>query len=97
MIRPVLILSITAQFLSLPTPVYAQVYDVLILGGQVVDGTGSERFRADVAIRGDRIVSVSRKGIEPSQAHTVIEANGRVVTPGSVSYTHLTLPTIYSV
>ena len=35
-------------------------YDLVIRGGAVVDGTGAERFRADVAIVGDRIAEVGR-------------------------------------
>lgn len=71
--------------LALPAgPLAGQQYDVLIRGGTVVDGTGADRFRADVAIADDRIVAVSRDGIDPSQAREVIDATGRVVTPGFV-------------
>ena len=62
----------------------AQTYDVLIRGGVVVDGTGADRFRADVAITGDRIVAISREGIDPTLARRVIDASGRVVTPGFI-------------
>ena len=34
------------------------MYDILIRGGDVVDGTGSARRRADVAIQGDRVVAI---------------------------------------
>jgi N-acyl-D-aspartate/D-glutamate deacylase len=34
------------------------MYDILIRGGDVVDGTGSARRRADVAIQGDRVVGI---------------------------------------
>lgn len=67
-----------------PAAASAQEYDVLIRGGMVVDGTGGDRFRADVAIVGDRIAAVSREGIDPSRAREVIDATGRVVTPGFV-------------
>jgi N-acyl-D-aspartate/D-glutamate deacylase len=66
------------------TPTHAQTYDVLIRGGTVVDGTGEARFDADVAISGDRIVAVSRTPIDPSESRQVIDATGRVVTPGFV-------------
>ncbi|NCW45791.1 MAG: D-aminoacylase, partial [Gemmatimonadaceae bacterium] len=33
-------------------------YDVILRGGTVIDGTGAAPRRADVAIRGDRIVLV---------------------------------------
>lgn len=70
--------------LAAATPASAQTYDVLIRGGTVVDGTGAPRFRADVAITGDRIAAVSREGIDPSTARTVIDARGHVVSPGFI-------------
>lgn len=65
-------------------PLHAQQYDLLIRGGTVVDGTGGDRFRADVAITGDRIAAISRDGIDPSEAREVVDATGRVVTPGFI-------------
>lgn len=71
-------------FAGLANPVAAQRYDVLIKGGTVVDGTGAPGFLADVAISGDRIAAVSRSGIASSEARTVIDATGRVVSPGFI-------------
>ncbi|MCU1501915.1 MAG: N-acyl-D-aspartate/D-glutamate deacylase [Ilumatobacteraceae bacterium] len=63
-------------------------FDVVVRGGDVIDGTGAPRRRADVGIVGDRIVAV-----EPDLAGTatrVIDATGRLVTPGFVDiHTHL--------
>ena len=36
-------------------------YDVLIKGGTIVDGSGADRFQADVAINSDRIVAIGRQ------------------------------------
>lgn len=66
------------------TPLEAQTYDVLITGGTVVDGTGADRFPADVAVVDGRIALVSPEPIEPSLARTVIDATGQVVTPGFI-------------
>jgi dihydroorotase/N-acyl-D-amino-acid deacylase len=56
----------------------------------VVDGTGAPGFRADVAVRGDRIVRVSRTPLDPSRAGRVVDATGMVVSPGFVDlHTHL--------
>jgi N-acyl-D-amino-acid deacylase len=69
------------------------MYDLLITGGTVVDGTGAERYRADVGIKDGRIVEVRRRegdtaGIE-TEAATTIDATGRIVTPGFVDvHTH---------
>ncbi|MBI4420468.1 MAG: D-aminoacylase [Gemmatimonadetes bacterium] len=60
----------------------ARPYDLLISGGTVVDGTGQPRFRGDVAVRGDRIIRVSREAIPPDSAATVLDAEGLIVAPG---------------
>ena len=65
-------------------------WDVLIRGGTVVDGTGEPGYTADVALRGDRIVRVSREGLDPTGATTVVDATGMVVAPGFVDlHVHL--------
>ncbi len=59
-------------------------YDLLIRGGTVVDGTGRARYRADVAVQGDRIARVSTTPIDPTGARRVIDATGRIVAPGFI-------------
>jgi N-acyl-D-amino-acid deacylase len=63
-------------------------FDVIIRGGDVIDGTGSAARRADVGIVGDRIVAVEPDLV--GSATRVIDATGRIVTPGFVDiHTHL--------
>ena len=62
-------------------------YDLLISGGTVIDGTGSPRYRADVAIAAGRIVMVSRTPIDAALARRRIDATGLVVSPGFI-YLH---------
>ncbi|MEO7091793.1 MAG: amidohydrolase family protein [Polyangiales bacterium] len=54
-------------------------FDLKILGGTVLDGTGAQGFRADVAIRDGRIVEV---GACDGPARRTIDADGAIVTPG---------------
>ncbi len=62
------------------------MYDILIRGGDVIDGTGSARRRADVGIQGDRIVAI---GELEEAAATTIDATDKVVAPGFVDvHTH---------
>lgn len=62
------------------------MYDVVIKGGTVVDGTGGAPTTADVAVSGGRIVEVGRV---TGAAGTVIDADGALVTPGFVDvHTH---------
>jgi N-acyl-D-amino-acid deacylase len=68
-------------------------FDVLIRGGQVLDGTGAAATRADVGIRGDRIVSVGQ--LAGRTARRIIEATGLVVAPGFIDlHTHSEMPLI---
>jgi N-acyl-D-amino-acid deacylase len=65
-------------------------YDLLIAGGEVIDGSGAPAYRGDVAVRGDRIVRVSRTPLDRAAATRVIDAAGRVVAPGFVDlHSHL--------
>src|SRR5687768_10758109 len=64
-------------------------YDVLIVGGTVLDGSGAAGVRADVAVRGDRIVDVG-PSLRRDGARRVIDATGLVVAPGFVDlHAHL--------
>lgn len=57
-------------------------FDILITGGDVIDGTGAPCRRADVGIRGDTIVAIG--DLSHATAKTVLDAKGQVVTPGFI-------------
>jgi len=62
-------------------------YDLVIRNGDVVDGSGIARFRADVGIVGDEIATVGRIAEKGQQE---IDAEGQVVTPGFIDgHTHM--------
>ncbi|MEX0938076.1 MAG: membrane dipeptidase [Pirellulales bacterium] len=61
----------------------AQVYDVIIRGGTIYDGTGAPGFRGDVAIQGERIAAIGDLG--DAHAETVIDAEGMAVSPGFIN------------
>lgn len=58
------------------------MFDIIIRGGMVVDGTGNPAFPADVGIQGDRIVAVGN--LSHAEARTKIDAAGKIVCPGFV-------------
>ncbi len=62
------------------------MFDCLITGGSVIDGTGAERRRADVAIQNGRIAAIGRPG---GKARRSLDASGAIVAPGFVDiHTH---------
>ena len=63
----------------------SDAFDVVIENGRVVDGAGSPWFYGDVAIRGDRIAAITRRGgLAAAVARSRIDASGQVVAPGFI-------------
>jgi N-acyl-D-amino-acid deacylase len=63
-----------------------QPYDLVIRGGRIADGTGSEAFSADVAVADGKIVAV---GSDLPHGRTEFDAAGLLVTPGFIDvHTH---------
>ena len=58
------------------------MFDLIVRGGRVVDGTGTPERLADVAVKDGRIVAVD--ATVEGDAQTVIDARDRIVTPGFV-------------
>ena len=58
------------------------MFDTIIRGGTVIDGTGRPGFTADVGITAGKIAAVGALPAAP--ASRVIDASGRVVTPGFI-------------
>jgi N-acyl-D-amino-acid deacylase len=83
-------LSLAFILLLVPTPLshsnaagVAPEYDLVILNGLIVDGTGRPAYQGDVVVRGDRIeiVGKSRPG---AHANRRIDARGLVIAPGFI-------------
>ena len=58
-------------------------YDVVIRGGTVYDGSGGAPYKADIAVRGDRIAAIAPH-LEGRGA-SEIDARGKAVSPGFIN------------
>jgi N-acyl-D-amino-acid deacylase len=77
-------MTLFSALLVLGQSVFAEsAFDIVIKGGTVYDGSGSEGRVADVAIRGDRIAGVGNFASAP--AKSVIDAHGLAVAPGFIN------------
>ena len=84
----VLVLALLAGLRAHAQP-SAVVYDVVIRGGTVIDGSGAPRYRADVAIGGGSIARVG--DLAGARGAVEIDATGRFVTPGFINiHSHAT-------
>jgi N-acyl-D-amino-acid deacylase len=64
-----------------------EMFDLVIVGGEVLDGTGAPAARADVGVRDGRIAQVGDLARE--RAERRIDAAGRTVAPGFIdSHSH---------
>src|SRR5574341_1780577 len=79
----------SSSFGPILTTAQSNQLDILIVHGMAVDGSGRKARKADIGIRGDRIVFVG----DARQAHLIsartIDASGMIVAPGFIdSHTH---------
>ncbi|MHA1746350.1 MAG: N-acyl-D-amino-acid deacylase family protein [Promethearchaeota archaeon] len=56
--------------------------DLIIKNGTIIDGTGREKFVADLGVRGEKIVCIGN--LQDEVAEKIIDAQGKFVTPGFI-------------
>jgi N-acyl-D-aspartate/D-glutamate deacylase len=81
----VFVATCTSQQTHTEQPAGQPPYDLLIRNGTLIDGTGAPGRQADVLILGDRIARVGSIDAESVSAERVIDATGKVVTPGFIN------------
>jgi N-acyl-D-aspartate/D-glutamate deacylase len=68
-------------------------YDIVIVNGKIVDGTGNPWFYGDVAIKAGKIVKIGK--LDPKSGKRVIDAKGFAVSPGFIDlHTHTDMPAL---
>jgi N-acyl-D-amino-acid deacylase len=79
MLNKIIVLGIlSVALMSSQTP----QYDLLIRNGRIVDGSGRAGYVADVAVKGDRIVSIGN--LSQATASRTIDAQSLIVAPGFI-------------
>jgi N-acyl-D-amino-acid deacylase len=58
-------------------------FDLVIRGGEIVDGSGGQPYLGDVAVKGQRIAYVGPHA--PGRGRTEIDAHGKAVAPGFIN------------
>ena len=58
------------------------MFDILIKNGEIIDGTGKPRFKADIGISNGRIEKIS--SLINDDAKDIINAEGLIVSPGFI-------------
>jgi dihydroorotase/N-acyl-D-amino-acid deacylase len=58
------------------------VFDVVILNGRIIDGSGNPWYYGDVGIRGDRVAAIGK--LAGASAKKTIDARGMAVAPGFI-------------
>src|SRR5579862_4721953 len=79
-----LLLALILISLSSKLPAQAPVpaFDILIINGHIIDGTGSPWYSGDIGIRDGKIAAIGRLTDAPRKR--TIDAHGRVVAPGFI-------------
>ena len=57
---------------------------ILIKNGTIIDGTGKNRYKADLTIENDKIVYIGQVQNTSNSFDKIIDANGMVVCPGFI-------------
>src|SRR5579885_2896676 len=80
------VLLLAAALSVFPLPAQSR-FDLLIVNGRIVDGSGDPWFYGDVAITGDSIAAIGK--FDRSSANRFLDAKGQVVAPGFIDiHTH---------
>lgn len=63
-------------------------YDIIIINGRILDGTGNSWFRSSIGVYNGKIIKIGT--IETSNAKKIIDAKNQVIAPGFIDvHTHI--------
>lgn len=67
---------------TISSAIKAQPFDVIIIHGKIMDGTGNSWFYGDIGIRDGKIIAVGN--LKSAQTKRTLDASGLVVAPGFI-------------
>ena len=82
--KQILTLHVFLQLFVLHTTAQVELPDLIITNGRIVDGTGNSWYRADLSIKGDRIMEVKKGLTQKYPTVKVIDAGNKIVAPGFI-------------
>ena len=63
------------------------MFDIIIVNGTIIDGTGKPKFQSDIGIKGERIETID--GLKNVESKRIIDATNLMVAPGFIdTHTH---------
>ena len=62
------------------------MFDLKIINGMVLDGSGNPAIRTDIGVTGDHIAALG--DLQKADAKTILDATGRMVCPGFIDASH---------
>lgn len=70
------------------------MFDIKIINGIIVDGSGADSYAGDIGIVDDKIVKIG--DLSGEEASKIIDANGKIVSPGFIDmHTHSDMSLVY--
>jgi N-acyl-D-amino-acid deacylase len=82
--KQILTLLVFLQLFVLHTTAQVELPDLIITNGRIFDGTGNSWYRADLSIKGDRIMEVKKGLTQKYPKVKVIDAGNKIVAPGFI-------------
>ena len=84
-IKTLIVKQLFFVLLFLPSILFAQQsLDLIITNGRIVDGTGNSWYRADVGVKGNRIIAIKKGLVAQYPNAKMIDARNMVVSPGFI-------------
>jgi dihydroorotase/N-acyl-D-amino-acid deacylase len=74
--------AFTLLFAALPVSAQTPAFDLVIINGHIIDGTGSPWYSGDVGVRDGKIAAIGN--LSAASRKRTIDAAGKVVAPGFI-------------